>query len=105
MIMHISNIVNDTAVKRYEGSKEAVKKVVHVKINSLEKIIAKRNWSFRDLAKRAGISPATISRWKNEQVPVSASSRRKLMDTLPGCNFNRIFLIKTVRYVDNASHE
>lgn len=81
---------------------EGVKRVVLVKINSLEKIIAKKNWSFRDLAKRAGISPATISRWKNEHIPISASSRRKLMDTLSDCNFNRIFLIKTYRYVDNG---
>jgi len=70
---------------------------VQIKEQALDEMVARRNMTYADLAKKLGVNRIYLSNIKNNRLPSfrpSAKLRQKLMDTL-GVQFDEVFDVIT----------
>jgi transcriptional regulator with XRE-family HTH domain len=63
----------------------------------LKEILAKRNWSMRKLAYKAGVSQATLSRVFNGKRGVGAISFNAIRKTFPDIPLDKLFFFKPIK--------
>ena len=72
--------------------------MVKVKLNrpTIERLLARRNWSQNALAKRLGICSSYVSQLMTGARSVSPRMRRQLLRKLPDLTFDDLFIIQGI---------
>lgn len=70
--------------------------MIRVKVNrlALEVAMSRRNLSQRDLAEKIGFSRSHLSHILNGRREPSPVLRRLILEHMPGCNFDDLFIIE-----------